>query len=412
MTLKSIKINDFGFRALMTFLIFSPLYYNAMQFRGLSATRLGHEQAFELGITLLFAITMLENLWLAVFLIWSVFIYAYYNFPAIGGRYVINIFMACILYQLTYKLVDRRKTVLIFKAVAFLVGLNALFIGLQKLGYDPMFVHNEFKTLNVDLVGIMGIKAVSGVFTAISLPIVMSLAWWAVLPMLAMLFLSECSSAVAASIAVLLCFVFKKSKKLFLITIIPLLIAGGLYIKHDAKANMMTDRVNLWHIATRDAISRPFVGMGLDSFRNIGSIKPFMYFKDTRNNACVPLKYDKEQNIWIPPKGTDTTPRADGVPIFNPWDNPHNEFVGLVYEFGVIGLLIFIALLWDISKRLKYCIDDKIIFTIGLSFLAYLICSIGQFPFHLARTAHISIVLLACFYKITDNEMNGMIRGA
>lgn len=189
--------------------------------------------------------------------------------------------------------------------------------------------------------------------------------------------------------------------------IVPVVLCGALYVANDSKANMMTDRGNMWRLAVQDALSRPFVGMGLDSFRNVGQLKPFLYFKDATNNNALRMTYIGGEKPWVAPakypiKFKDVTDKDGNIvkeALVNPWDNPHNEFISILYEFGIIGFLIFCALLWDITKRLR---RDPMIMTIFAVFLVYLVSSIGQFPFHLARTAHLSVIFLACYYKLTE----------
>jgi hypothetical protein len=419
MTLSKINIKDFGYRCLMAFILLLPIYYNNLQYHGYKTMRLGHEQFFQLGITALFVITFMRNVWLAAFMIWSIFLYAYYNFPGIGGNYVMNLFMAAVLYQVTYEYVNEKRVREIFLAIMFLCGLNLFFTWLQLHGADPVYMSHDTKIYNYDPVGIMGIKAVSGVFSAICIPIALFMSPFLVLMAIPTLYISASSSAFVAAIASFLFMLYFKSRKVFLLVLLPLLLVGGLYVKNDSKANMMTDRYNLWKISMRDALQRPIVGMGLDSFRNVGLMKPFLYFKDATNNNALRMKYAPESGQWIPPKGypieykvlTDESGMVlfnpDGSvkqdPLVNPWDHPHNEFVSVIYEFGIIGLLLLIALIWDMARRFK---PEPILITLGAVFIVYLVSSTGQFPFHLARTAYLSVVFLACYYKLTDKGEN------
>lgn len=399
MTLTKINIKDFGWRTLMTFMMICPLYYNGLQIHGFKTMRMGHEQAFELGITVLFAIVFVENIWLAMFLVWSCFLYAYYNFPIIGGNYVTHIFLACILYQITYHLVNRKRVETVFKLVLILCGLNIAFCFLQKFGYDPLFMNVVEKSMNIDPVGIMGIKAVSGVFSAISIPIALFFSPFLVIPIIPALIISDCSSAVAATVVSILFLTWHQSRKFFAYMLIPLSLAGCLYFAHDSKMNMMTDRVNVWKIALQDSLARPFVGMGLDSFRNVGALKPFLYFKNVADNKAVRMGYDKENKAWIPEGGKELAKYTDGQLHLDPWDNPHNLYVSIIYEFSIIGFLLFLGLLGDIWRRLY---RDPVVLTIFAIFIVYLVSSIGQFPFYLARTAHLAVIFLACYYKLTE----------
>ena len=399
MTLKTISIKDFGWRALMAFMLICPLYYNHMQVHGFKTMRMGHEQAFELGITALFTIVFIENIWLAAFMLWTIFLYAYFNFPAMGGNYVMHLFQAGLLYQVTYHLVNRKRVETIFRGILVICAINLAFTALQFFGYDPLFMNLQSGVMNFDPVGIMGIKAVSGILSAISIPIALFFSPWLTLAIIPALILSQCSSAVGATVVSILFLAWQQSRKTFTYMLIPIAMAGSMYVAYDSKANMMTDRFNLWKLSVKDALTHPITGMGLDSFRNVGQPKPYLYFKNNVDNTALAMVPTGNQDLWMPRDGGNFAKDKAGNLWVDPWDNPHNEFVGILYEFGIVGLLIMGALLLDITKRLR---RDPIITTIFAVFLVYLVSSIGQFPFHLARTAHLSVILLACYYKLTD----------
>jgi O-antigen ligase len=91
----------------------------------------------------------------------------------------------------------------------------------------------------------------------------------------------------------------------------------------------------------------------------------------------------------------------DGRSMLDPWEHPHNEYLSIVYEFGFVGLTIFIMLVRDAFKRVNGNLDSSVIFA---SLLALLIFCTGQYPFHVVRISYICIVLLAVFYKLTDSN--------
>ncbi len=398
MTLNKINLKDFSWRCLLAFIFLVPLYFNNMKFFGNMTMRVSHEQMFQLGVTALFVIVFLENLWLATFILWSMFIYIYYNFPSIGGEYIMNLFMAAVLYQVTYKLVTRERVKQIFMAVIAITVLSLIMTLSQHLfAYDPLFAQDGL--MNHDPVGLMGQKAMNGMLSAICLPIALFFSPWLAVVTLPALILSQCSSAVAATAVSILFLAWQRSRQIFFYLLVPIMVMGSIYVIHDSKMNMMTNRTAMWKLAVQDALTRPFVGMGLDSFRNVGQLKPYLYFNDSTNNQALRMTYIGGDKPWVKPAGYNMKYKENGEALINPWDNPHNEFVSILYEFGVIGFLIFCALLWDMCHRLY---RDPIVITLFAVFLVYLVSSVGQFPFHLARLAHLSIIFLACYNKLTE----------
>jgi O-antigen ligase len=190
--------------------------------------------------------------------------------------------------------------------------------------------------------------------------------------------------------------------KVLMIIAIPVLIGGSLYIANDTKTGMFGDRAELWKTSLKDAVKRPIIGHGLDSFRNICNEKPGMYFKNVTTNKSELLKYDIKTKSFIVKKEF-----AKDKDILDPWDNAHNEYVQLFFEFGAIGLIIVLLFIRNIYSRFLGAVSGikKHIEPIMLVFTAYLIVSVGQFPLHLARTAYLIPILLGFYYKLTDQDL-------
>lgn len=413
MTIKDLKINakNIPMKCLLAFMFICPVYYNNGKYMGFFQNRIEKEEIFQLGATILFSVIILENVYLSAFLIWSAFLYAYFNFPSIGGNYVINIFWGCLIYQMVYMVVNKENYEKVFDAILWFCAANLILIFLQLNNFDTFYTQKLNNGIsNAQPVGFMGIKAHMGILFALALPLMARKNTWVALVFFVPIYISECSVAMVGGIAAFLFHLYENefymTRKKFLAFLLVFSVAGGLYVWHDSKARMMTNRLNVWKLALKDALVHPLTGWGLDSFRNVGEFKPFLYFSNNVTNEATKFAYDKENNKWIPTKGFQVPYRFEGekqIPNVSPWDNPHNEYVGLFYEFGLFGLLLLIAFFKNIRRR--YFSTGACSAACGF-FIALLIVSTGQFPFHVARLAYLIVIMLAIYYKITDEVKN------
>ena len=397
MKITDLKLENLGLKLFLFFIALCPIFYDPYKFIGPGTLRLNQTQFFELGTTILFAVILLENIYLSLFIVWSVYLYAYYGFPSIGGNYVINIFFAAILYQIAYKIFNEENVHLFFKTVIGICFLNAVWIFLQYLNIDPIFQRNGVYT--VDKVGLMGIKAFMGIFFALSIPFMARYNVYLSGLFFIPIFISECSVAMVAGATVFLFHVWFQSKKAFCWLLAVFAVLCSLYIVNDSKADMFRDRFSVWKISLRDAFKHPLTGWGLDSFYHAGSFKPFYYMKNnlTKESQSVSLK---ALDVY---RETGSFPPMDGFiktgDTLDQWEHPHNEFISLFYEFGIIGIIILGFLLADILRRF-YPTRNAIAF-MGF-FIGILICSVGQYPFHVVRIAYLAVIVLGIYYKLTD----------
>ena len=227
-------------------------------------------------------------------------------------------------------------------------------------------------------------------------------------------YFSECSVAVLAIVVVIIFNAYHKSRKLFitLFILFGLLAAGyGIHDYVPQKGQMFIDRVSLWKVSLRDAAKHPIIGWGLDSYRNVGSFKNFLYFKNNRTQESRAISYEalkiNQETGKFPPMG-DFIKEGDSI---NPWDHPHNEFISLFYEFGFIGCLIIWLFFYDIQKRFVVLND---LLTCAGVFIVFIVTSLSQFPIHLAKFAVFAMVFLGIYYKLTDifkNKIGDFLNG-
>jgi O-antigen ligase len=167
---------------------------------------------------------------------------------------------------------------------------------------------------------------------------------------------------------------------------------------------MFEGRYKMWKVVLRDAFKHPIMGWGLDSFRNAGTFKPFIYMQNamTRETKAVSLSAIQVYNeTGVMPPMPGFIKQGDALDI---WDNPHNEYIMLFYEFGLVGVILFGLFCSDIVKR--FYVTDELIAIIGV-FIVFLIISTGQFPFHVVRLGYIFPVLVGAYYKINEEIKQG-----
>lgn len=402
MTLSKLKFNDIGAWLLGLIMVLVPIQYLYNNEFGVSSLRITQAQSFELSALVLFALFILQNVYLGLFLLWAIFQYAFWGFAGPVGAELLVILSGCMIYQGTYALVDEENVDLVFNFMIFFALLNMYYMIAQGFGWELLY--QEFSSLGTyqsQLLGFMGLKAISGMLMAMAIPFFAfrypTLAWGLFIPIYA----SECSSAMVAAIVAYLWQIWHISRKWFIILTAFLVVGGSIYAINDSKAGMFADRVSMWKVAMRDAVTKPIMGFGPDSFRCITKDKQFMYWKNVRTGETgrvdirdtIEYQNTGKYNISKYPflKEGDTT---DG------WDNPHNEFIQLFYEFGIVAVLILGFFIWDIRRRFNKQIHHMIPL-VGF-FMGVMIMSIGQFPFHLARVGLFIPIFLGCYYKLSD----------
>lgn len=402
MTLKNISLRDIGLRLTLLFCFLCPIFFDPSHQFGISQLRVNQEQFFQLCVTTLFAVVILENIYLSLFLLWAETLYIYYGFPAIGGSYVMNIFLGCVLYQVSYSVFGKDNIHRLYKTILWLCALNAVWIILQLFGLDFIFL--EHSSYTHAPVGFMGLKAFMGMLFAIGIPFMCRYNLWIPALMFVPIYISECSVAmVAGALAWLYC-LWHESMKAFISLVLVLLVGCSIYVSNDTKGGMFTDRINLWKVVLQDAAKHPVMGWGLDSFRNVGTFKPFIYMKNVRTLKSFPVSWDairQYQETGRMPKMGELIGDNDTL---DPWDNPHNEYVGLWYEFGAVALAIMLFLFRNIVERTGNSRDTR---PLTGFFIVIAVTSLGQFPFHIARIGCLIAVALGAFYKLTDEEANG-----
>lgn len=370
-----------------TFLCFAYLY-------GMD-TREAQQYIFMLGGMILFGF-LLDNIWISLFLWWTIFLQLF--FKGAGSIYLSNIFFGCVLYYMTKRAFKKEHIDIYINCILWLVCINLFYMIVQVLGYDFVFktalnTTEGFKGYvnGTDPSGFMGFKAAMAMLIAMAIPLLHTrgsrTARIGSYLMFIPLYLCQASICIIAAVLGLIWTIWHKVnwtiKKYAIFLTIIALISGGV-IFYVVKIDNMPTSVNLRFVAWKgfmeDTIVHPITGWGLDSFRNITDRKKHIYAMN-----FTQMKTQK------------------GV-HFDYFDNPHNLYISLMYEWGVVGLIILIGLLrrWG----LLYAKAIKEPNTIALSgfILVTLIVSIAQFPMFLSRMVVFIIPCIALYERqVTDD---------
>lgn len=339
---------------------------------------------FMLGLMAIFGL-LLRNIWLTLFLGWTIFLYSFFKFET-GLIYATNIFFGCLIYYLV-KIAFKKEHINFFiNAVLWFAFVNIVMMALQISGndfiYERIVTHSDETTKNFLPTGFMGQQQVCGAFLALCVPLLASrtskTAILGAMGLFVPLYLSQASICLWAS-GIGLGFVLwhKIPKKMWFMGAIAVLSFFVLYFAKIDKPD--STRIAVWKVVLHDGIKHPITGWGMDSFRNLTSYKNFKYHAAS---------------------GQDL-----GVKFIDWWDNPHNLLVSLFFEFGIMGLFLLggyirQCCIW-FMKAIK---EPNVIGLFGFLIVVFLV-SQAHFIMFLARTA-IIIIIGASLFEVATREQN------
>ena len=397
---------------LLSFIALCPLVYST---KGLSLRDV--QEIFYQFFSIIVIALFIGNVWIAAFLILNVITFLHAG-ADVGQTQVLNVFLAALLFMVSKAYFKKNNLTQLFYVLIGVLLLNLGWMILQKLSLDPLFsgqtnggglIPGSFN----DPVGFFGIKMANGIFLSILIPVV---AFFSVPVSLALFFpilLCQSVSAVMAGVSGILFFAYFKSKKTFLI-LLPIVLLGFLavvFLDFKVDPKTFSSRFPVWHSAVRYALKNP-LGYGPDSYRNFNKLKDFVFVGDSKYNHAIAkvdpehsnanqkflkVQYYNMNQIAMPPFGMDMkSPQVDF------WDNPHNEFIQILFEYGLVGIIILGGFLREIYLRFRMSEKSTEVVVLASIILVFLVASITQFPFHLTRLAYLMPIILGSFYGRTD----------
>lgn len=395
--------------AITAFLILVPLCYWP------TYTRESQENFFKAACIILFS-TFIGNIWLGAFLTLNILLFLY-NGAAVGWSQVSNILLGSILFTFSRYFFSKNDFKMVYKPVMIVVCVSLVFMLLQLLHLDPMFTPitnggQEISGPLNDPIGFFGIKEANGTFLTIALPMAVALNPVAGFLLLIPIKMSQSSGVYLAALIVILFYSWHRYRRFFKFICVLIPIAGFLIIKDlHTDPKTFTSRFPVWHSALSYSLKNP-LGYGPDSYRNYNSHKNFKFVGDNFYNHAILTQEGKEARFtyYSPTKDVakmqelmhniDKTKISIGQ--MDEWDNPHNMYVNLLFQYGILGVILLWGLMGEMYFRFKSAIKDEELIVITSCLLVYFITGLTNFPLELARTAYLFPLLLGAFYNKTD----------
>ena len=375
-------------RCFLIGLIFLP----ALHIIGMD-NREAHQMMIMLAVIVIFGL-ILKNIWITLFIAWSVALYSFFKFET-GNIYITNIFIGAVLYYLVKISFKKEHINFFINGVLWFTVLNCLYMVLQAMSFDFYFLHLPIwgkvldkLPMNTELYGFMGCYWALGCLLALAIPLLASKGTLTSKIGAVMLFypLYLCHAGLCVVMAIMgLLFVFwyQIPRILWVSMLICLFCFGGFYLSKIDRPNWGV-RGRIWKAALTDASKYPISGYGLDSFRNETKKKPYKYLERHTGSIINTFHIRKDENMKF------TIPNENvRVEI---WDNPHNLYISLFFEFSLVGLFIFCGYIRGLTLNFLRAIKSNQVVGLTAFILVFLGISFGHFPIFLARFTPILIV--------------------
>ncbi len=382
---------------IMRFFIVAMIFISVITLQGMQDMRQAHQIVFMLAVISLFSL-ILRNIWITLFVLWTVFLYSFFKFDS-GNIYLSYIFFGAAYYLITKVAFKKENVNLFINGYLWFVFANVAYMAVQASGFDFIYskyvylsqIPSERGLVHSELLrGFMGNPFSISTVLALGIPILASRnsrwAWVGALGLFFPLILTKTSLCfIMGAVGFLFVLYFKVPRRVMIITIITAVMSCSVYLMKVDKIG--TERFIQWHKVLSDSMIHPVTGWGLDSFANVTKYKNFRYAQKideyTGQKDSKGVIYEKVRKIaW--------------------WDNPHNLLISIQYEFGAVGLFLFIGYIRQNVLRFKSSLKSLNVIGLAGFILVFLGISMGHFPIYLARMAAFIIPAFSLFEICTE----------
>ena len=303
------------------------------------------------------------NKWIKYFLIWAVCNWwLNYFLPPQATPVLFNITFGFLFFYFIKTFIKEKDINKILKLICITALVQIGWLIVQLFKKDFIFYPFDSGSLWSGvgaLFGFMGNKAVLGIYLALCLPLFRVYFKWFIPFVIIGLFISRSSIAIISGLGGLVCFeiftalCIKKFKRVIWVGLICLILLGIFFYFIDYFG---WERIGIWkQMLIQTANWRCSIGQGMGKFQRL-------------------LLKDKTGTMW---------------------DNPHNEFLQVYFELGLVGLFLITGYLVNLTKRFIKNFKNEITIVLFSGIVVLLINSLGMFPMQLASTAFLGITYFA-----------------
>lgn len=396
--------------AVYAFIFFVPVFYIIDS----PENRADQEKFFQvaaMGLGSLF----FGNIWITLFVWLNLVLHAVGGWT-VGGTQVLSVFLFGVLFASSRNFFRDKEVLKYLGPLKLIALLSLVAMVMQLFGVDLISVgqSSDGKTLFDQTynrpTGLMRLDAINGIFFGM-----IAALFFFTTPLIGLLcaipvFNSHSSAAFMAYAALLLFWGYYKLKKrlfLILLAVASVGFVAGTYLDYKDDPLTYKSRFESWHLYTRTALSRP-IGFGPDSFRKENNVKNFTFQSDEDYNPGVLFTDGPETKrfVYYSANLGNRIERFRGrIPKhFCHWQEAHNDYIQFFFEYGILGLILLFFFFKEIKDR--FVLSEKTSELMALSgmILVLAVCSITQFPFHLARITGIFGIIVGAFWAVTDKS--------
>jgi hypothetical protein len=255
-------------------------------------------------------------------------------------------------------------TTRVYKIMAWCGFIMALYLLIQKLGFDQFFnlkIGDEFISVTEPrMVGTMGQSSIIAPYVAIcTIPALFLRKYWMTFLMIAVLLLTKSDVAIVSCLIGILFFFTGKKPLIFcsLCAFIALILGGFLAMNTGPDRKHLNDggRFEVWKTIVDD-MRTPYSGKDPRVFSMTGfGIGSFEYLYHAKHHSK--------------------------------FRQAHNEYLEVLWCVGIIGLVLFISSIWH-----EFISMDSVV--LASMFLVICLCAGGTFVWHLAVYKFYTLVIL------------------
>lgn len=361
-----------------------------------------------------------RNPWIIAFFVWNIILFFMNGFD-VGQGQIANIFFGILLFMVSRQFFKHNKV----RELRVILGVTALTIVwmiLQMFGIDPLYYGTDMAgNLNTtwywnDPVGLFGFKAANGQFLALSMPLMASVAWWAGPLLYIPIWTTMSSVSILSGTVGLLFYYYFRNRRVFIVMAVVGSILSIFYIgfkDYSFSSDMWKSRFAVWHSGVAKSMRFP-IGYGPDSWRSYTKFKNFKFFGDGDFNAWIVTESPDSStpstaSYYTPNFYERTHPKkplnlSEFPSIL--WDNPHNLLVTILFEYGLVGILLLVGFIRELYLRFRFSLQTEELVLVTSILLVYATASLTHFPLHLARLGFMFPIVLGAFYAKSEKIGN------